>query len=198
MTVSMTLLGINILRALVFGIFLGASYDVIRIIRVMLGASSYGARDPFKRVYEKGIKNVFCGVGKGFASHVTVFITDIIYFTFAGAAFSVFLFCFNYGIFRWFIFIFALLGFLIYYFTVGRLVVGFSEEISRLIMLILNLAIFTALLPLRFLRHVAALFFRAVLSPAINKTVKAIDIGRKKRYTVKCTEKLSEIVKFKL
>lgn len=199
MTVSSTLLGLNTLRALLFGLFLGAAYDVVRIVRVMFGASSYGSRDPFKRIYEKGIiKNIFKGIGKGWFSYFFVFVTDLVYFTFAGAAFSVFLFWFNFGKFRWFIFLSALLGFLAYYFTVGKLIIGFSEEISRLLMLVLNLTVFLVCLPLRLVFFLSRKLYQKVFYPFANKIRKSIDIKHKKRYTIKYTDKLSEIIKFKV
>ena len=93
-----------IVYSLAVGVFLGLSYDVVRITRVLAGLrpcaptrlSSVNLPIIGRRAGEIKKRNRF------FAD-VFVFCGDIIYFTFAAFVFLVFVFHANYGNGRWFI-----------------------------------------------------------------------------------------------
>ena len=59
-----------------------------------------------------------------------MFITDILYFLVITPIFMIFLYHQNNGIVRWFILFGAILGFLLYYFTLGKLIISVSEYIA--------------------------------------------------------------------
>jgi len=95
---------ITFLYAVALGILLCAVYDVFRIIRI-----AFGAR------------------------HIAVFVEDLIFSLIALILTFVFVITFNNGEVRFFVLIGELLGFTIYYFTVGRAVMKLSKAIINLI-----------------------------------------------------------------
>jgi len=64
---------------------------------------------------------------------IIVFFLDLLYMTVLAVSCSVFSYAFNNGVFRLFIGIPMALGFALYYNTVGRLVLFFSEAVIRFI-----------------------------------------------------------------
>ena len=106
-----------IVYSLAVGVFLGLSYDVVRITRVLAGLrpcaptrlSSVNLPIIGRRAGEIKKRNRF------FAD-VFVFCGDIIYFTFAAFVFLVFVFHANYGNGRWFIVGGCIVGFVLYIF----------------------------------------------------------------------------------
>ena len=104
-----------IVYSLAVGVFLGLSYDVVRITRVLAGLrpcaptrlSSVNLPIIGRRAGEIKKRNRF------FAD-VFVFCGDIIYFTFAAFVFLVFVFHANYGNGRWFIVGGCIVGFVLY------------------------------------------------------------------------------------
>lgn len=119
--------------ALLLGIFLGAVYDVFRVIRVGAGVR-YGG-PVFDRLRDKKLPLIGAyslGRGKNITDkikNVIVAVGDVVFSLAAGIAVSVFIYRYCYGIVRWYVFFGALLGFLAYYFTVGRVVLTVAEFI---------------------------------------------------------------------
>lgn len=193
MTISMTNLVLVTLYASVLGLFFGASYDAVRILRVVLGVSSYGGKEHFKGIYSRGINNCFKHKRNPVLDSVIVGLGDVLYFLFASVSFSVFLYYFNYGRFRWFILLFCILGFLAYYFSIGRAVIYFSDILSQSVILVVNVLIFIIVYPIKAMLRTG----KKYLLPLITKIVKKVDNEKRKRYTIKCIDRLSETVKFK-
>lgn len=120
------------LISVVLGLFLGALYDVIRIIRALFGISYVnkftgklkGIRLPF-------IKNPLTKEKRGARAfeNIVIFITDILYFLIVTLIMMVYIYHINSGTVRWYIFLGAILGLLLYYVTLGRLVISISEYI---------------------------------------------------------------------
>lgn len=195
--VSMESLALCFLYSVVFGILSGALYNVLKIVKIALGADNSKRRKYFSFLYSKGIKHVLKSGGKIY-SHAVTFFTDIIFFVSEGCLFSLFLFVFNYGIFRWFLLAGAVLGFGIYHSTVGKAVVkaaNLSADFVTLISDIIASAVF-------FILKAAFEFFikkpfATFLLPFSQKIAFAIDRTVFKRYTLKCIGKIPEIVKFK-
>ena len=121
-----------------FGVLLGVAYDVIRIIRVLLGAYSTGTAKK-TRLYLRDvelpiIKRKAYPLKKHNVSqkllNLLVAAGDIL-FVCACAVMAVLIsFAYNSGKVRMVIFVGLLAGFLAYYFTVGRLVMALSELIA--------------------------------------------------------------------
>ena len=194
MEVSMRSLVFTSMYAVIFGAALGMFYDVFRILRIIFGVSEYGGRPPHCRLYKKGIPDLFSGKrGKAFSS-VFVCITDIFYFVLSGIAFILFLYCFNYGRFRWFILLFTVLGFRLYYLSVGKAVIAVSGALSEFVKLFLNTVLFALLYPFRAAARLLSRFFRKTVRPAVFSIVFTIDKCRLKRYTLKCIKKIDKIV----
>lgn len=122
-----------LLFALLLGIFLGVMYDFFRVMRVCVGVR-YGNRT-LKKFWDKQLPLIGAyavGRGKNITDKIknaVVCMGDILFSLAAGVAVSVFIYRHCYGIVRWYVFFGALLGFIAYYFTVGRVVLTVAELI---------------------------------------------------------------------
>ena len=138
-----------IVYSLAVGVFLGLSYDVVRITRVLAGLrpcaptrlSSVNLPIIGRRAGEIKKRNRF------FAD-VFVFCGDIIYFTFAAFVFLVFVFHANYGNGRWFIVGGCFAGFVLYILTVGRAVMLVSGTVSFVLSAVFAYFAFFLLFPM--------------------------------------------------
>jgi Spore cortex protein YabQ (Spore_YabQ). len=102
--------------AVLFGVLLGAIYDLFRIVRF---AFDFGK--------------------------TAIFIQDIIFFAACGVLTFLFMLTFTSGQIRAFVFVAQLVGFSAYYFTVGRIVYGLAKKIISIVKRILT-AIFAPIL----------------------------------------------------
>ena len=98
------------------GLIFGVGYDIIRIAYILGHVATYRGTCEKPVPHTKGAFALFFGLDFSYLLVVTFF-------------FSVFLFHANHGIFRLYLFLPAVLGFFIYYRTIGRLVMFFSETI---------------------------------------------------------------------
>ena len=99
-----------ILQSAILGFILGAFFEVFRLLRCA------------------GINNNFF-----------VFIQDLTFMLISGVCIFLFTFAVSYGVFRAHIFIGVIAGFLLYYFTLGKLIFALSHSIIALIRKILKL-----------------------------------------------------------
>lgn len=90
------------LQAIFFGIGLGIFYDVFRILRIAVKDNS-----------------------------IIIFFEDLLFFISASIFTFLFIFSVNSGQLRWFIFLGLILGFVVYYFTLGKLVLKISQVIIK-------------------------------------------------------------------
>ena len=121
-----------------FGIVLGVVYDVIRILRVLLGAERDEAgRSGFRNVELPIIKRKAYSQKKNKLSSVLlsvlIAVGDIIFAVSCGILVVMIAYAYNSGKVRAVIFIGLALGFLAYYFTLGKLVMKTSELLAFLI-----------------------------------------------------------------
>jgi len=182
------------LYATVFGYFIGAFYDVFRITRIVFGVSRSAVSHRFDRLYKKRIPDVFSKERGKVFSAIFVCVTDIIFLTLSGVAFILFLYCFNYGKFRWFILASAVLGFRLYYLTLGRAVVFSSGFISDTLKLALNCTVYLLCYPLRLFSRISSAFWQKTVRPRINSIALTIDKCRSKRYTLKRMKEIDDLV----
>ena len=155
MEISPLLLSLLLLWSAVFGAVLCMINDVNRIIRVFLGVRY--TQNGFERLYKYPLPILKKTLGelktlpkRGFVS-VIIFLQDLLFFIIAGVGVAILNYEFNEGKFRIFTLLAILVGFLLYYFTIGKLVILASELIVFSIKAIF-LMIFTLVLrPFSFL-----------------------------------------------
>jgi len=107
--------------SVILGLISGLIYDIVRIARCILGIR-YEKALPSGLRSGKGVNKIYESVIIGF--------TDVAYFIIVSVIVSVFVYFINSGRIRWYIYFFAVIGFIIYYFTVGRIVISLSSIIA--------------------------------------------------------------------
>lgn len=133
---------LSFLYALLLGIVLGVVWDVFRTMRVWRGGDagqsvwsnklrSYNRRRspyPILRIQKK------CP-GEQHVSHhfLWTFFEDLLFMLIAGISFLLFCFDINMGIVRWYLLLGVIAGFLLYYHTIGRLVIAWSALIGAFV-----------------------------------------------------------------
>lgn len=125
MEISPYMLSLLLLYSLIFGISAGVVCDLNRIVRIALGIGR-GARSSKKR----GAQRIFSA-----ASILFVALGDILLFAYMGVGVVILNYYLNRGIFRIYSIAAAAVGFVLYYFTIGRLVMFFAERIIRVLRL---------------------------------------------------------------
>ncbi len=138
MAISPLLLSLLLLNAFVFGIFLGILNDGSRIVRVFCGVR-YSAKS-FRSLYARELPIVHRPLGRreqgrlgrGTLS-VLIFFQDLLLFTVGGVGTVLLQYEYNSGRFRFFVLPAILVGFLLYYFTVGKCLMVVSEAVAFVI-----------------------------------------------------------------
>ena len=121
-----------------FGALLGVVYDLIRVTRVLFGAEREGnGKTDFRYIELPIIKRKAypekSNKLSGFLLNVWIAVGDVIFAVSCGVLAIMIAYAYNSGKVRAVIFIGLILGFLAYYFTIGRLVMRASELITFLI-----------------------------------------------------------------
>ena len=127
--------------AILLGAFFGIVYDIIRLIRILLGTRCCGvfisgfltkkSKMIANKVQEFRINHVFFRVLLKYFDAVL----DFFFFIFCAVCYSIFLYASNHGIFR-FVFLFGCIGgFILYRKTLGRIVFYFLREIAAFLYL---------------------------------------------------------------
>ena len=114
--------------AFLVGAALSAFYDVFRIFRLLLGLRPCSGRSMRKKLPLVGDIGASRSRGGVFSTVVT-FVTDVLFFVVATAAYLVLVFHAANGQNRWFLTLATLFGFLAYHFTFGKLVIKASGAI---------------------------------------------------------------------
>ncbi len=112
------------LLAFVLGAFFCMIYDAIRIIRLFFGIKNYNVFSKIGRAYIDKYKEEK-KIGKVYES-IVMGITDLIYFLIISIFMMIFIHIANSGIVRWYIYVMAVLGFISYYKTIGKVVLSLS------------------------------------------------------------------------
>jgi len=169
------------LYALIVGAALGVLYDAVRISRILIG-NSY-IKNKKIRTDEHSAEsrwNVFneirlpligsrtdrlsrrkrCGRLPFFFKNLYIFIGDVFFFTSAGVAVTVFIYHANNGRIRWYLLLGAVAGFAVYYFTVGKLMMFFSEVIVFVLRSACAYALYAVLTPLKLILYGMARLLR--------------------------------------
>lgn len=134
MEISPLSLSFLLLYSFVFGAFLGVFHDANRIVRIFCGVHYSEKR--FKSLYARRLPIVHRslsvketkGLRKG-ALNLLIFFQDILLFLVGAVGLVILHYEYNSGRFRFFSLLAMVVGFLLYYFTLGKLVMFFSEAI---------------------------------------------------------------------
>lgn len=111
-----------ILYSGILGFLFGILYDFFRIIRLAFTVPGIIGSGKCKKVHKHGV-----------AVNILVFVCDILFFVIAGCITAIFIFHANDGKIRGIALFGSLVGFVIYYNTVGRLVTRISSFIIKTI-----------------------------------------------------------------
>lgn len=112
-------LALLLVRSLTSGMLLGLTYDAVRAFKMLLGVD-YG--DSAKKERKRSVEAFLFAV---------TFVSDLIFFTSAGCV-AIFLAYADGGFFRGLILLGMVSGFLLYYFTLGRLVLALDRRLISL------------------------------------------------------------------
>ncbi len=189
MEISPFLLSLLLGWSFVWGLILGILNDVNRIIRVFCGVAY--SKMHFGKLYEINLPIVHRPLGKSEgkihnkALSLLIFFQDIIFFIVTGVGITILNYEFNEGRFRFYTVLAVIFGFVLYYFTLGKIVMMVSEGIVFFIKAAI-LVIFSAILhPFVILGHFfakklkkIALFLNITIA---NIRKKLYNINRKKR-----------------
>lgn len=134
------MLSLLLVYSLIFGASAGALNDVNRILRIALGMrSTTGERA------RHGVRRAYSAVSIFFIA-----LQDVLLFLYMGVGVAVLNYYLNRGIFRIYSIAAAAVGFALYYFTLGRVVMFFAERILRALRAALGFVWRIATAPLRF------------------------------------------------
>lgn len=137
------------IASLAFGMCAGVLNDVNRIVKVFFGSEHYRKKN-FEKLYSIKLPILGRSIDTPQKSRITegilpvlAFFQDITFFCFSGIGVAIINYYFNNGRARIYTPIAVITGFIIYYFTVGRVVIFFSEipvfVIKALILIVFEL-----------------------------------------------------------
>ena len=138
MEISPYMLSLLLVYSFLFGASSGAFNDANRILRIALGIEN-------NRKSKCARQKVM-----SFFSILFICIQDILLFAYMGIGVAVLNYYLNRGIFRPYSVIAVAVGFILYYFTLGKIVRFFSERIVRLLRLVVLWILKVVLAPIRF------------------------------------------------
>ena len=173
MEISPYMLSLLLLYSLIFGISAGVVGDFNRIVRIALGIRN-SARESKKRLTRKLYSAM---------SIIFVAVQDILLFAYMGIGIVVLNYYLNRGIFRIYSIAAAAVGFALYYFTLGRVVMFFAERIICALRVAIVWALRVITAPFRFvfrilIRAAKKLFEKLCFAIAKRKIVRYNRIKR--------------------
>lgn len=138
MEISPLMMAILLFYSFMFGIFMGVFYDANRIIRVFFGISYGGIgvekiaqwRLPF---FKKKVRLKNERQGKRAVKTAAVFLGDVLCFLCAGIGVVILNYSYNSGEFRLFTVVGVIVGFLLYYFTIGKITILILEPVAAIV-----------------------------------------------------------------
>lgn len=142
------------IESLVPGIFLGMIYDLFRIFRIGENAkyskigTIYNKKMPKKLFFSKQNNHIFTKKLKMFSKTSAVFFQDVVFWLFVGIVETIYIFQSNDGEIRLYSVFFTLVGFLLYYHTIGIIVMYFAKHIFLIVRLIFAWTCFSFFYPI--------------------------------------------------
>lgn len=116
------------------GLGVGVLYDIHRMLRVLLGVR-YTKNRPTKfflqplPIVKRPLREIRCGKVKNTFLTIVIFCQDVFLCCASAVGIVILNYAFNDGRFRFYTVVALLIGFLLYYFTLGKLVIFLSEWI---------------------------------------------------------------------
>lgn len=159
MEISMSQQLSTIIISLITGAFLGVIYDTVRFIRCALGIKY--CNNSFKCSI-KTIKTKEKTRLTGLKENIIIHITDILFFIICGIVIAILVYYSNNGRVRWFIYFFSAIGFLIYYLTIGKIIIRLSGVITEVLKSIVYYTFYLIVYPLLPIRNFAKLLFTKI------------------------------------
>ena len=163
-------------ESFILGLIFGAGYDIICMIQIFGGIMSYS-----KEIAVKGRKFSF----------LLFLVLDIVYMLVITFSYSVFLYHYNNGIFRTYLFAGCVSGFVLYYQTLGRLVRKVSEKIVGILRTVVYVMI------IRPLRLILKTFLRisfAIARHTIGRISKWLRIKKRLSYMRNIQKRMPEYI----
>ena len=148
---------INIAYSLILGLIFGIIYDIIRIMYILCGIMSYSGE---KR-----------GMVRGRIPFLIFFVFDLLYMITVTVLYSLFNYARNNGSFRVFILAATVCGFVLYYFTVGRVVMFVSDAVVRFLRLAFK---YTVAIPLGFVLGILSRILRFIYKNTVGRAISAV------------------------
>ena len=174
-----------LLSSFFLGVGVGAVYDVHRIVRIFFGVQYSKKRPselllrplpmvgrPLGEIRQRKWKNCFLSV--------LIFLQDVFFFCLAGVGIVILNYAYNDGQFRFYTVVALLLGFLSYYFTIGKLVIYLSEWIVFFLRAAFSILFFLLLQPVIKLFTLVSFIMKKIIS----NLQKSIAKKRKKVYNI--------------
>ena len=142
---------LSILKFIIPGIFLGAVYDIFRLLRIARNDKTNGA---FKAIGDRYFPDRKKST-RHFPDAVLVFIEDILFFVIVAITEILATFHINEGEIRIYGLLISVIGFFAYQKTLGRMIIFFSRKILYLIRKIVYLIACLILTPVLFVLRVS-------------------------------------------
>lgn len=197
---SQTLLAELFIKSFLTGVVLGIFYDVIRTFKMFCGVryddSVWGIKK-FRSSEKKGEGNDDGGeeaviVSKDEPSSVkkavtftVTFFCDLFFWLVVGIVSIILIYDISEGVFRGMVYLGMAFGFLLYYFTIGKLVLFLMLKITDLIKMLLYKLIKILLFPLRALMRGIIFIYRLTIGKFIGKIKVRVKLWLKTRREAK-------------
>ena len=136
------------LYSVIFGLFEGLLYTLIKVLRIAVGVSRGRSNSLDILKINNKLPKIKIKIPIGILKAVFIHILDILYFIISASAFSVFVLYFNHGRIRWYLLLSVCLGFIIWYHSLGRLIMFISEYLVSIIKTFTKLFLCGIIIPL--------------------------------------------------
>ena len=166
-----------LLRALLSGAVLGGFYDCIRALKMLLGVR-----------YGNEISQNALSIGRRVLVFCVTFFFDLVFWLAAALISVMLIYHVGGGIFRGMAYLGMAIGFTVYYFTLGRLVLYINERVTDLIKKTLRWAARLALIPIRALGRGIFFLYLLTIGKFIGKIKERMAIAKARRKEVKGEE----------
>lgn len=187
-----------VLSFFLLGVFLGAVYDVFRVLRIgrseriAVTGRFYELIRPKKRLFGRGILTLG-EKAREKAGNVLLFFEDILFFLIASVAMILCFFHTNDGEIRIICLLSAVLGFFVYHISVGRLVVFFARQIVYILKCAVYWMLYGLIVPMRLLFGVMKLAAGKLYDATVGRAICAICRRRRAAYSEKRKKELLQL-----
>lgn len=149
MEISIKIQLLTALYSIVLGVFIGLIYDCFKIFRkFLLFEVSEKLKSFIKKIKLPLISLNFHGENLKTRHKLTYLILDILFFIVITPIMQIFVYAFSNGIVRWYIILGTFVGFIIYYFSVSKIVLSVFEFILLIFKILLSYLLFFIKLPI--------------------------------------------------